>query len=364
MEGRQKEREASTLSVPLTLARGMLGDVRRVALIAMLLGSLLGIGQAEPLRHSVPIDFTRLGTRPLSMGGAFVAYGPDEQGVFHNPATLARQKLPRFGTSHSGRHFPGPHERDQLDADPTALIWPLTPILTVGQGWVTQGELGYAHHDLSDPAFPKQHFWGTERVEALAWDLVLVQAGVSHRTQSYRYADPTACEAATEMPAMTNPSSTETGEGTTIGLLARVLPGVDYGWCQQTLDQDLLFGDNSAMGVTKTVESSGWAIHPTGWLTIVRQVDRPRFRTIVQGEKEKSETLPVQRFGIECWLGPWLSVRGGQVNEKRSWGVTLALPLLPTVHYGEVEDLMLDLSIADWPEKYADTHHYSWSLGL
>jgi len=352
-------------SIPFHAAsRGILTGVRRVPLIVLLLLSLLGIGQAAPLRHSVPVDFTRLGTRPVSMGGAFVAFGPDEQGVFHNPATLARHKLPRFGTSHSARHFPGPHERDQLDADPTALIWPMTPMFTIGQGWVTQGELGYAHHDLSDPAFPKQHFWGTERVEALAWDLVVLQAGVSHRTQSYRYADAAACEAATEMPALTNPSQTEMGEGTTVGILARVFPGVDYGWCQQTLEQDLILADDSALGVTKTIESSGWAIHPAGWLTITRQIDHPRFRTLKNGVKDKTKSPPVHRLGVECWLGPWLAVRGGQVNEKRSWGATVALPFLPAIHYGEVEDLMMDLSIQDWPDKYADTHHYSWSLGL
>jgi len=321
--------------------------------------------QAAPIVDVTPADFTHLGTRPVGMGGAWVAYGPDEQGLFHNPATLARHKLPRFGTSHSARHFPGPHERDHLDADPTALIWPITPCFTIGQGWVTQGELGYAHHDLSDPAFPPQHLWGTERSEALAWDLLLLQLGVSHRTQTYRYADPEACRRTPALPALDGPSLTMAGEGLTWGLLAQIAPGVRYGYSESKLEQDYFPAGALTYGVSKVQMSHGWTVHPTGWLTLTRQTDQVRYRTLIDGVKAKQSEPPATRWGMECWLGPWLAVRTGASDIGRTWGVTLDLPLLPAFHYGEAEALMQRISLAPWPAgKYDNTHHYSWSLGL
>lgn len=318
---------------------------------------------ADFFRDLTPTDFTRLATRPIGMGGAWVATGGDEQVLFHNPALLAKQKFPRFGTSHSARHFPGPVERDHLDADPTALIWPVSPFLTIGNGWVTFGELGYAHHDLSDPDFPRQHLWGIERADGLAWDFLLLQVGASRRAQQYRYADAAASAAAPEQPAQNNPSLQVLGEGTMIGLAGN-LPGVVIGWAQERLKQDYYPADQPVYGVTRTTDFHAWALRPTAWLTFTGQTDYPSYRIIQDGTKRTERAAPVRRSGGECWLGPWAAVRWGAVDGAPTWGVTLKLPLLPSLHWGEMTDAMPRIVQGAWPDKYANTHHYSWSLGV
>ncbi|HYE80409.1 MAG TPA: hypothetical protein VEI97_20740, partial [bacterium] len=187
-----------------------------LATLLLLVGTALAQGGADGgiVRDLTPRDFPRMGAHPLGMGGAWTAAGSDEQSLFHNPACLALEKLPRFGTSHSARHFPGPNERDQLDCDPTALIFPVGPFLTVGHGWVTQGELGYDHRDLPDPSFPKQHLWGRERTDGLAFDAAILKVGGSRREQRYLYA--AAGPGASPPDAEAAPDLTVEGEGNTV----------------------------------------------------------------------------------------------------------------------------------------------------
>lgn len=314
---------------------------------------------AKELIDLTPRDFTRLGSHPLGMGGAWVTEGADEQALFHNPAGLALQKLPRFGTSHSARHFPGAVERDQLDADPTALIWPVSPLLTVGHGWVTQGELGYDHADLVDPAFPKQHLWGRERVDGLAFDLLLLRVGGARREQRYRYANDTTPD------ALADPSLTMEGEGTAVGVIATVFPGMRYGWMQEKLDQDyMVFEPPRSYGVARTTESSGVSVHPTGWLTFAWQTDAPRYRMVVDGEKSKVPGTPVKRFGCEVKLAPFGELRMGCIDGERTWGGTLRL-FRSRIHWAQADGQMPRIVQGEWPSgKYEDVHAYSWSVGL
>ena len=341
------------------------------ALFYLLLVSTFAVTvPVENTRDLTPSDFTRLGSRPLGMGGAWAGYGPDEQALFHNPAALATLKSPRIGSSHSARHFPGPEERDQLDADPTALVWPVTPFLTIGNGWVTQGELGYAHHDLFDEDFPKQHLWGRERVDGLGVDLLLLKLGAAHREQSYRYWQPAGDDSEIPNdPALDAPIITMEGEGFTTGGIVTVGPGIRYGKAVEKLDQDYMPSDPQvpSYGVTRTTDQSGWTIHPTGWLAITSQTDRRTYKTNHAGTKNVTAEEPIRRFGVELILGPLGALRYGSVNGRGSWGGSLHF-FRTRLHWGESNDQMQELvpldSDQEWPAKYGNSHHYSWSVGL
>jgi hypothetical protein len=327
------------------------------AVISALLLAIVAINTAAA--YNVYADyFITLSARPLAMGGASAAV-PQPASVFSNPAGLAVIRQFALLYNHSGRHFPGSQEGgmqewDQLDGDTEALIVPL-PLATYAHGFTFSGELGYdyrGHPADGSLGYPRERVWGTEDYDALAFSGGLpVAAGYSLRRSLLRYTpEPGDTE---HLPWLRH------GEGEQWGILAPVWPGLLYGHSKLKHNYDWTLMAPGANGAAEFPEfgskhlttRSGWALRPTGWLTLARdQVSEQHIfdKRLGNGVGNTTGLFAVhmgnreiqrQHHGGEFRLGSMLAVRWGNYDGHPTWGAGLNLGGL-WLNYSEVQGLL------------------------
>jgi len=324
------------------LAAALLGT----ALVLLLAGNTAG---ALNLYQDI---FVSLSARPLGMGATGVALGQPAS-VFYNPAGLTSVRRFTLMHNHSARHFPGSHagkgtEWDQLDGDTQAIVVPL-PLSTYAHGLTLSGEMGYDYrsHPASAAAaaspeaagtlaygYPREQYWGSESYDAIATSLGLpCSAGYALRRHFGRFTPDPADPAGQPWIRL--------GEGQQWGVLARVLPGLDYGRSELKLDYDYtmlpsrsgwpLPTSQGAPDLSARLQQSrhGWALRPCGWLTLAsdRLSEHYRFRA-PQGQSpsgpQAQQSASLHR-GWELTLGGLGSLRGGNNNGRPTCGLSLNL---------------------------------------
>ncbi|HYE79350.1 MAG TPA: hypothetical protein VEI97_15300, partial [bacterium] len=151
----------------------------------------------------------------------------------------------------------------------------------------------------------------------------------------------------------------------TVGVLATVFPGVRYGYVMEKLDQDFRVpNERRRYGVTRKLTSEGWALSPTGWLTLTWQTDHPTYKTSGLEGAGKGPGATIRRFGCEVKLAPLGAVRLGSINGERTWGATLNL-WRNRIHWVQADGQMPEIVQGQWPAgQYEAVHAYGWSLGL
>ena len=298
-----------------------------------------------------PPQYPQLSARTIGLGSAMTAVSGDEQCIFFNPAGLANIRRFRIGQSHSLRHFPGEKiNLDQLDDDPTALIYPLRFAGVFGAGFVLQGELGYDYLTRNDPDFPQRRLWGTERYDAYAAKITpFTKFGMYHRSRLYHQID---------NPFDTQQSVVMQGEGFCGGIIQTILPGFDYGYCVEKLDDDFLNG----LGVSTQRTRSGWAIRPLPWILYATDKEKITQKTLFEGRREIT-TEKRKNWGLELAITPLTIVRWGQINGRKTVGFTLGFGRFK-LNYGEAKDMMPWIVGDDYPDKFKDIHLASYSVEL
>jgi hypothetical protein len=291
-----------------------------------------------------------LSCRPLGMGGAFTAIS-DPASVFYNPAGLAGQRQLTLLFNHSGRHFPGVeddarhlHRVDQLDADTECIVVPL-PLATYAHGLTLSGEYGYDYRQLPpEYSYPRENVWGNEDYHSLALSAGLpCAAGYSLRRQFLRLTP--------EPGATTTPAWIRLGQGEQWGILAHIAPGLDYGQSELRMDYDWTLLTPSTTADEGFAEMSsrlksirrGWALHPTGWLTLASDRVENKWRypedvglgTLHNGDHESQEL----HFGGEFSMGSLAKLRWGNNDGSPTLGVALNLGGL-WLNYAEGERLL------------------------
>lgn len=313
--------------------------------------------------------FIKLSARPLSLGGAFGALNGPEA-VFQNPAGLAGVRRLTFLYNHSARHFPGSteggaNEWDQLDGDTECITVPMG-LATYAHGFTFSGEMGYdyrGHPADGSLGYPREEYWGTESIDAVATGACLpVSAGMSLRRELGRFT-----------PAEDDPASTPAwirlGEGSSWGVLGRVWPSLDYGYCKDKLDFDwTVLAAKNDQGKQLSDFSSrlkrtrqGWAFHPVGWLTLASDNVAEHYLT------DDKDWLGVLHYGnatiLRCYrgaefqLGPWAKYRWGDFGGHPSVGGALNVCGI-WLNYSEVQGLLLEIVGAG--EGFADIHIYGF----
>ena len=323
--------------------------------------------------------FVRLSARPLAMGGAAGALC-DPASVFYNPAGLAGVRNLTLLYNHSARHFPGSQEGgmrewDQLDGDTEAVVVPLM-VGTYAHGFTFSGELGYdyrGHPADGRLGYPRERYWGTEDYDAFATSGGLpVAVGIGLRRSLGRFT-----------PDPADPRRLawlRHGEGEQWGVLARVWPGLDYGVSELKLNYDWTVFDNASgergfpeFASKHITHREGWALYPTGWLTLTRDVvdenhiyDKQLGTGVGQpvglgpihmGNQERQ----TQHSGAELCLGSLLKLRRGDYDGQPTVGVAFNLGGL-WLNYAEAEGLLP--LIVDGGSGFEDVHIYGAELNL
>lgn len=313
--------------------------------------------------------FVTLSARPLGMGGAFAALSGPES-VFYNPAGLASMRTFRLLHNHSARHFPGSTEGgmsewDQLDGDTQAIVVPL-PGMTYSHGFTFSGEMGYdyrGHPADGSLGYPREQYWGTESYDALGFSGGLpLGVGIALRRQLGRFT-----------PAdddSTTPAWIRIGEGLQWGVLARVWPSVDLGYSELKMDYDwtvLPRAGFEAQSALPTMESrlkqkrTGWALHPTGWLTLATDAVTENWR---YSDDEYAgllhlgnSTVTRVHTGGELCLGSVAKLRWGNYDGHPTTGLAFNLGGL-WLNYAEVQGLLPKIVGAG--EGMEDIHIYGF----
>ncbi|MDQ3023853.1 MAG: hypothetical protein M3R04_05645, partial [bacterium] len=233
-------------------------------------------------------------------------------------------------------------ERDQLDGDTEAIVVPL-PLSTYAHGWVASGEFGYDYRN--HPAdgslgYPRDHYYGTESYDALAGSLGLpVALGISQRRSTHIF-DP-------EVGSI-EPQWLRLGEGIQWGLHARLFPGIEYGHSEMKHDYDwTVQPDQSYFSSRIKAKRSGFAFHPTGWLTLasdgvkesyIFRDPRAGYGTIHTGDS----TVSRSHLGAELNLGNVAVWRWGLYDGRPTVGASLILGGF-TFNYAECKDLLPEI---------------------
>ena len=88
-----------------------------------------------------------VGTRPLSMGGAFIAVADDGNTITWNPAGLPRLRRTEFTTTYADLYIMG------ITQSYIGIVRPFGDKLALGMDWANvgfdDGELGYADNKLN-----------------------------------------------------------------------------------------------------------------------------------------------------------------------------------------------------------------------
>ncbi len=316
--------------------------------------------------------FVSLSARPLGMGGACAAV-PSAASVFSNPACLAGLRQLSLLYNHSARHFPGSQEGgsqewDQLDGDTEAMVMPL-PLSTYARGFTFAGEMGYDY--TGHPAdgrlnYPREHYWGAETYDAWAVHAGLpCAAGIALRQHFAQFTPAEEDEQAAPW--------LRTGEGMQWGLWGRVAPGLEYGQSELKLAYDYTIFARPNSAETEPVQMpaklkqrrSGYALHPTGWLTLANDTvaeewifhDDAGLGSVHQG------TQQVRRMyqGAELQIGPWLQLRQGVFAGRPTAGLSLNTGWA-WLNYAEVENLLPTLVGAG--QGFEDVHIYGAEMHL
>jgi hypothetical protein len=326
-----------------------------------------------------------LSARPLGMGGAFAAMS-DPASVFYNPAGLARQRHWTLLFNHNARHFPGVeddsrglHRVDQLDCDTEAIVVPL-PGATYAHGFTFSGEYGYDYRGLTSDiqqGYARENVWGNEDYHALAIGGGLPwSAGYGLRRQFLRL---------TPYPGdRDTPAWLRLGQGEQWGYLARLAPGLDYGHSELRFDYDWTLleasskPDEGFAELTSRLKAkrSGWALHPTGWLTLAsdqlhedylftpnqRKGEAPAdpasvagFGPVHQGNQSADRLFT----GGELQLGQLARLRWGNYDGSPTCGVALNLGGL-WLNYSEAQGLLPKLM--GQGDGFEDVHVYGAEL--
>jgi hypothetical protein len=285
------------------------------------------------------------------MGGAAAAV-PQPASVFYNPAGLAAIRHFTLMHNHSARHFPGSREGgmsewDQLDGDTQAIVVPL-PLTTYSHGFTASGEMGYdyrGHPADGSLSYPRENYHGSEDYDALATSLGLPCAlGIAYR-RHYSKLTPAPDDT-------TTPPWFREGEGTQWGVLARVWPGLDYGYSELDMDYDwtlLLQDDNKAgrgfseFSSNQKTCRSGWALRPAGWLILANDelkqnysfMDSAGLGLLHLGDSESVS----EHQGGELCLGALIKLRWGSYDGNPTIGIAINFGSI-WLNYAEVKYLL------------------------
>ena len=316
--------------------------------------------------------FVTLSARPLGMGGACAAV-PSAASVFTNPACLAGQRQLALLYNHSARHFPGSQEGgsrewDQLDGDTEAIVLPL-PLSTYARGFTFSGEMGYdytGHRADGSLGYPREHYWGSESYDAWAIHTGLpCAAGISLRQHFSQYTPAVGDEQ--------HAAWLRAAEGMQWGVWGRVLPGLDYGVSDLKLNYDYTIFSRPDSGSSLPVQMpaklkqrrSGYALHPSGWLTLASDVveedwiyhDDAGLGSVHQG----SQSVNRVHQGAELQIGQLLRLRQGSYDGRPTLGISLNTGWA-WLNYAEVENLLP--SLVGNGQAFEDIHIYGAELEL
>ena len=88
-----------------------------------------------------------VGTRPLGMGGAFMAVADDGNTITWNPAGLPRLRRKEFNSTYADLYGMG------ISHSYIGIVWPFSDRLALGMDWASLGfddqELGYSDNKLN-----------------------------------------------------------------------------------------------------------------------------------------------------------------------------------------------------------------------
>ncbi|MCD6120198.1 hypothetical protein J7K50_10255 [bacterium] len=358
---------------------------RAAALFAVIIAIFLSAATRSRAYNPYYDDFTRLSARPLALGQAGTALSDDPSAVFYNPAALANQHRFALMHNHSARHLPKEVvtvEVDQLDGDTQAVIVPLNPYLTAGIGFNFQGEMGYDYRPLGArdgtvgelaAAFPVERFAGVERVEGMGLALSpWTQLGASRRSFFHMYDRPastarTLGNSQPTFPGDIGPSSSELhwrrmGDGHSLGFRQWIAPGVFLSGCSGKADFD--YDDNSSGRIKR--ESSGFSIHPVGWLTIVSECETVHYEWRDADGSACEALTPLtesrRHSGVEINLAGLARLRFGGLHGERTCGFEWTLPNLK-LHYAEAKGYLKRILGTD-PGLMDAVHIYGFVLYL
>ena len=159
-----------------------------------------------------------------------------------------------------------------------------------------------------------------------------------------------------------------------MGILARVWPSLDYGYSELKMDYDWTIlaangqgGGNEFAKMTsrEKVTRSGWALHPTAWLTLAQDEvtetydfdEEAGLGSLHRGD----ETIRRQHRGGELCLGALAKLRWGSYDGHATIGVALNLGGV-WLNYAEVEGLLPGITGAG--SGFEDLHIYGFELNL
>jgi hypothetical protein len=295
------------------------------------------------------------------MGMAMTAVSGDEQCIFYNPAGLAGIRGFRIGQSHSLRHFPGEiRNLDQLDADPVCIVHPLPIGGVFANGFVLQGECGYDYMTRNEMDFPQRKEWGIERYDAYAANITpWTKIGLYHRSNIYRLWSvgilPASLPDENDMPSGRARSQHE-GEGGCFGFIQTILPGVNFGYSSEKMDEDYI----PEKGVTTKIVHTGWSIKPLPWIHFVIDNETNKTKTRINEDITTNKSKSIN-WGIEITVLPGIIVRYGDANGHKTCGLTLGFEPLK-LNYGEAKNIMPLIVGEDYPDRCKDIHLASYSI--
>jgi len=300
----------------------------RILFFLLLISAILFFAETGSLRAGYKEghpEYPRLTTRTLGMGGASVAFIDDGTSIFQNPAGLGRIRSLTISHAHSRNHFPGEIENlDQLDADPTSFIVPLSggffgfPIGSAGTGWVLQGELGYDYRTRNSDDIPEERLFGMgpgDRYEGAGFHLWPGgYFGFAHRMSEYLFTS------GDELPD--GVTWRRSGEGYSAGVQQTIISGLQFGAVFEQVDYDYLPYRDGITGERTKSFRQGWAVMPTAWLTIAKDSEKIDLKKWFADESmEASVTETVRNyFGVEIKLGQWFAVRFGDLDGHAAAG--------------------------------------------
>jgi len=315
--------------------------------------------------NSRSIEYPQLSARAIGIGMAMTAVSGDEQCIFYNPAGLAGIRGFRIGQSHSLRHFPGEiRNLDQLDADPVSIVHPLPIGGVFANGFVLQGECGYDYMTRNEMDFPQRKEWGIERYDAYALNATpWTKIGFYHRSNIYRgQASPPSPSPRMWRGGLGGEvfefSWQKEGEGGCFGFIQTILPGVNFGYSSEKMDNDYI----PEQGVTTKKVRTGWSIKPLPWIHFVIDNETNKSKTRIE-DNTTIDTTKRKNWGIELAIIPGVVCRYGSIDGNRTCGLSLGAGRFK-LHYGEAKNIMPLIVGKDYPDRFKDIHVTSWSLQM
>lgn len=260
-------------------------------------------------------------------------------------------------------------EWDQLDGDTQAITVPLLAG-TYAHGLTFSGEMGYdyrGHPADGSLGYPREQYWGTESYDALALSAGLpVAAGIALRRQLGRF---TPAEDDNNTPAWIR-----IGAGLQWGVIARVWPSVDLGYSELKMDYDWTILPRSGLEAQSALPTmvsrlkhkrTGWALHPTGWLTLATDEVTEDWR---YGDQDfagilhlGNSTITRVHTGGELCLGSAAKLRWGNYDGHPTTGVALNLGGL-WLNYAEVQGLLPKIVGAGAGMEDIHIYGFDWAL--